>query len=118
MPEENFTKVLNTCWEQTKGKNEFHDKHQLCGDLIMQWVKADIGNTSRKIQQLSREINNLYGIEDEAQGEEDIQIKERELEKLLLQEEIHWQQRSRKQWLEAGDKSTSFCSSMRESSMK
>lgn len=46
--------------------------------------------------------------ESQEQDDEDIQGKEREFEKLLIQEEMHWQQRARKQWLQAGDINTAF----------
>lgn len=33
---------------------------------------------------------------------------QKELEKVLLQEKIHWQQRAKRHWLQEGDKNTSF----------
>lgn len=42
--------------------------------------------------------------------EEEILIarKEKELEKLINQEEIYWHQRAKRQWLSAGDANTTF----------
>lgn len=82
-------------WEQTKGRDNFQDKLHLCGELISKWAEDEIGNTRKKIQQLSEEIDNLQEADDNLPGEEDIKLKERHLEKLLLQEEMHWHQRSK-----------------------
>lgn len=87
---------LNKACVQAADKEDLHHKLQHCGNFILEWAKTEVGNTHRKIEQLSREIDNFYTNEELADGEDIIRSKEKDLEKLLIQEEVHWQQRSRK----------------------
>lgn len=106
--EKKFLEAASRSWEQTKEIESLQDKLQHCGNLLLHWSNSEVGNTTHKIKLLSAEIDRLYSIEESTDYDVDISLKEKELEKLLTQEKIHWQQRSRKQWLEVGDRNTSY----------
>lgn len=106
--EEDFSKVASKAWEQSKNANDLPDGLETCGKIISNQANTEVGNTKRKIEQLSREIEEEYLNEENEGPTETITNKERLLEKLMTQEELHWHQRSKKNWLKAGDKNTTF----------
>lgn len=61
-----------------------------------------------KINSLTKEIDDLQLDEENFENDKILLHKEKELEKLLVQEELHWQQRAKNQWLKADDKHTTF----------
>lgn len=91
-----------------KCENNLPKKLERCRILLKEWAKKEVGNSKKRIEALSTEIELLHEYEDNLKINEIIADKEKELEKLLTQEEVYWQQRAKKQWLNAGDRNTTF----------
>lgn len=106
--EDNFTKKAKESWWQTNTINSLPDRLEACGKHFVEWARQEVGNSKRNIEKLVKELDTLQSYDDCADDEELICNKERELEKLLLQGEIYWQQRAKKQWLNMGDSNTTF----------
>ncbi|KAL5767157.1 hypothetical protein ACOSQ2_013940 [Xanthoceras sorbifolium] len=84
------------------------DKLGLCADRLENWSKVKFGSLKKAIDRKRCEINLLYDRKQSEQVLDAIKSRERELESLLSKEELYWKQRSRVDWLLAGDKNSKF----------
>lgn len=94
--QDGFIQKAKECWDRMADAKSLQEKLQGCSKLLEQWAEKEVGNTNMKIKALVKEINDLQANDEGILEEHLINGKERELEKLLLQEEHYWQQRSRK----------------------
>ncbi|KAL5752380.1 hypothetical protein ACOSQ2_022887 [Xanthoceras sorbifolium] len=103
--------VICTAWRgfdsETSGGG-LRDKLVLCADRLENWSKVKFGSLKKAIDRKRGEINLLYDRKQSEQVLNAIKCRERELESLLSKEELYWKQRSRVDWLLAGDKNSKF----------
>ncbi|KAL5758878.1 hypothetical protein ACOSP7_021489 [Xanthoceras sorbifolium] len=103
--------VICTAWggfdSDTSGTG-LRDKLGLCADRLENWSKVKFGSLKKSIDRKRCEINLLYDRKQSDQVLNAIRSMERELESLLSKEELYWKQRSRVDWLLAGDKNSKF----------
>ncbi|KAL5842776.1 hypothetical protein ACOSQ3_013379 [Xanthoceras sorbifolium] len=103
--------VICTAWggfdSETSGRG-LRDKLVLCADRLENWSKVKFGSLKKAIDRKRCEINLLYDRKQFVQVLDAIKSRERELESLLSKEELYWKQRSRVDWLLAGDKNSKF----------
>ncbi|KAL5786962.1 hypothetical protein ACOSP7_003911 [Xanthoceras sorbifolium] len=103
--------VICSAWggfdSETSGRG-LRDKLVMCADRLEKWSKVKFGSLKKAIDRIRCEINLLY---DRKQSElvlNVIKSRERDLENLLSKEELYWKQRSKVDWLLAGDKNSKF----------
>ncbi|KAL5762889.1 hypothetical protein ACOSP7_019153 [Xanthoceras sorbifolium] len=103
--------VICTAWggfaSDISGR-DLRDKLVSCADRLENWSKVKFGSMKKAIDRKRCEINLLYDWQQTNQVLNDIKTRERELESLLSKEELYWKQRSRVDWLLAGDKNSKF----------
>lgn len=75
---------------------------------LLSWAKNKIGSIPKEIKRVKEELNNNLNDERKPYKAQMVTLLENRLEKLLDQEETHWRQRSRNQWLAEGDRNTTF----------
>ncbi|KAL5838662.1 hypothetical protein ACOSQ3_015831 [Xanthoceras sorbifolium] len=111
LKDEECYSVICTAWggfdSETSGRG-LRDKLGLCADRLENWSKVKFGSLKKAIDRKRCEINLLYDRKQSEQVLDDIKSRERELESLLSKEELYWKQRSRVDWLLAGDKNSKF----------
>ena len=73
----------------------------------MGWSRVTFGQSKSKIQEKQRILEELTKDNTVGHLEEIRRVKE-EINTILYHEEIHWRQRSRSIWLQAGDKNKKF----------
>jgi hypothetical protein len=71
-------------------------------------IKASLGNFKKKSGPRPLSLSNLVEGNSLGVNNDAIVAAKQEINQLLLSEELHWRQRSRMIWLEAGDKNTKF----------
>ncbi|KAL5787780.1 hypothetical protein ACOSP7_004729 [Xanthoceras sorbifolium] len=103
--------VICTAWggfaSDVSGR-DLRDKLVMCADRLENWSKVKFGSLKKAIDRKRCEINLLYDRQQTNQVLNVIKTRERELESLLSKEELYWKQRSRVDWLLAGDKNSKF----------
>ncbi|KAL5804943.1 hypothetical protein ACOSQ3_031743 [Xanthoceras sorbifolium] len=111
LKDEECYSVICTAWggfdSETSGRG-LRDKLVLCADRLENWSKVKFGSLKKAIDRKRGEINLLYDRKQSEQVLNAIKCRERELESLLSKEELYWKQRSRVDWLLAGDKNSKF----------
>lgn len=78
--EQNFEKQAEECWRQATREKAFPDNLEQCGKLLQKWADSQVGNTKKKINVLSKEIDQLRMNEDMQEEDEILVQKEKELE--------------------------------------
>ncbi|KAL5794824.1 hypothetical protein ACOSP7_003418 [Xanthoceras sorbifolium] len=111
LKDEECYSVICAAWggfdSDTSGRG-LRDKLGLCADRLENWSKVKFGSLKKAIDRKKCEINLLYDRKQSDQVLDAIRSMERELESLLSKEELYWKQRSRVDWLLAGDKNSKF----------
>ncbi|GLT46072.1 hypothetical protein SLA2020_198580 [Shorea laevis] len=109
--EEECETIVRDAWNQGAGASQMDivlDKITKCGVMLQDWSAHKFGNIPECIKMLQTELQQLHdGTACDCSSEHLEQV-QTELCSLQQQEEIYWKQRSRVQWLQEGDKNTSF----------
>ncbi|KAL5738018.1 hypothetical protein ACOSP7_030779 [Xanthoceras sorbifolium] len=109
LKDEECYSVICSAWggfdSDTSGRG-LRDKLVVCADRLENWSKVKFGSLRKAIDRKRCELNLLYDRQQSEQVLNDIKFRERELESLLSKEELYWKQRSRVDWLLAGDKNS------------
>lgn len=100
--------VIEDSWvgQRAQTLREVQDKLSRCSSSLKKWSKMSFSNNLTKIEELKGVLRSIQ--QDPLGTTERLHDVENEINKLWRNEEIYWQQRSRVQWLQAGDKNTSF----------
>lgn len=88
-------------WAKIKGKMK------RCQKSIQVWVKKAVHATKELIQSKTRVPENIQGVGDGPDREEEAALKN-EIHDLLEQEESKWKQRAMEDWLRHGDRNTKY----------
>ncbi|KAK0576526.1 hypothetical protein LWI29_019063 [Acer saccharum] len=103
--------VVSGVWEEGSPSLSTEDltvKLGRCANRLSDWSQTRFGNTRKKIEEKSRIIESLYRRSRENNVMRHIQSLEREVEGLIESDELYWKQRSRADWLSAGDRNTKY----------
>ncbi|XP_073067166.1 uncharacterized protein [Primulina eburnea] len=76
--------------------------------VLKEWAGSRFSDLSRKIEALRKELDALMNPLKASSNERRINELENIIEKLVMQEEMHWKQRARTNWLVQGDGNTKF----------
>ena len=88
------------------GVNQIRDKIKACQVNLSKWEKSCFESVTKNLKMKTKELEEWEKDPGGSEGEEHIYVLKKEINELLLREEVMWTQRSRVQWLCAGDKST------------
>ena len=73
----------------------------------MGWSRSAFGNSRVILEEKHRELEELMGLNNVEYAEAIKKVKD-DINTRLYNDELHWRQRSRSIWLQAGDKDTKF----------
>lgn len=110
--EENFSDTIKSLRNQTPADKMLHIKMDNLALHLMKWANENMGTIPKNIKKARKNLNRLLNSESNEYRAQEITSLENKLEKLLNQEEIHWKQRSRNQWLKGGDRNTAYIHKM------
>lgn len=72
------------------------------------WSMTEFESSKRKLDGLFQQLRNIKESGEQYVGGEEIKKIKRQIDELLLEEEIYWRQRSGTVWLPERDKNTKF----------
>ncbi|XP_010436659.1 PREDICTED: uncharacterized protein LOC104720453 [Camelina sativa] len=105
---EGLAGAVESGWNRTRNFRipGFVDKLRNCRNSISWWRKNNVSTGPSLISSLKTALHDAKM--DDSVSLEDIRGIERKLKEAYRDEEIYWQQKSRKFWLRVGDKNTSY----------
>ncbi|KAK3228941.1 hypothetical protein Dsin_000822 [Dipteronia sinensis] len=111
LKEEDIGTVVSDTWSVNGPSNSVGDlkaKLNWCASSLSSWSKVRFGNMGKQIEDISREIELLYRRCGDKGVMQMIKSLEKGVEGFLEKDEIYWKQRSRADWLSAGDRNSKF----------
>lgn len=106
--ENDFTDFFKLSWEGLRYYENLPEKLLKCSRDLKSWAGNRFQRLGQKISMLRRERDRLLSSFHDRDNYNQIQNIEHEIEKLSDQEELHWKQRARVNWLNHGDRNTKF----------
>ncbi|PON95719.1 Endonuclease/exonuclease/phosphatase [Trema orientale] len=110
LEDEDCEDIISNIWHSPASGSALEDllcKFSTCADSLSSWHHRKFGKRKQTIKEKSNLLRILYQqLEDPDMDA--ISKLGKELDDVLLQDETYWQQRSRVQWMKAGDNNTKF----------
>uniref|UniRef100_A0A2N9FN80 Protein kinase domain-containing protein n=1 Tax=Fagus sylvatica TaxID=28930 RepID=A0A2N9FN80_FAGSY len=103
--------VITTAWKKpVPGVPMFSvwGKIHACRRELRVWSKQSFGNIKTKIQAVEKRLKQAETVSMQGGEHHPVVLLKRELHSLLAKEERLWRQRSRAEWLKAGDRNTRY----------
>jgi hypothetical protein len=94
--------------EWSNSRDNTTTKLQKAFSKVYQWGQDTYGNVPRQIKELQQQIHNMKAKVPNNNDLEQISHMETNLDNLLKHEETWWAQRAKANWLQQGDRNTSF----------
>uniref|UniRef100_A0A803Q104 Reverse transcriptase domain-containing protein n=1 Tax=Cannabis sativa TaxID=3483 RepID=A0A803Q104_CANSA len=112
LKDEECADIISNCWFST----DLNDPTaglvaslQQCASRLQEWHYRKYGKMKKDISHAQKRVNRLNSAATTSENHsQEVQSAEKILEELLANEEQYWQQRSRVEWLQSGDRNTKF----------
>uniref|UniRef100_A0A803QLL0 CCHC-type domain-containing protein n=1 Tax=Cannabis sativa TaxID=3483 RepID=A0A803QLL0_CANSA len=112
LKDEECADIISNCWFST----DLNDPTaglvaslQQCASRLQEWHFRKYGKMKKDISHAQKRVNRLNSAATTSGNHsQEVQSAEKILEELLANEEQYWQQRSRVEWLQSGDRNTKF----------
>ena len=111
LQEDMVEEIIKAAWAGAKSRGEiptFLEKVGVVPDELHKWDREVLKKPEKRIKELKADLERLRRgpiTDANIAAQKEIMVR---LELMLEQEEIHWMQRARANWLKKGDRNTSF----------
>lgn len=106
--ENDYKDILKQSWNLANKSSDIHITLDEVLNHISKWASSGVGSLSSRVRKLRTRLNLMRRRAEEGRLVGDIGLLEQELEKLSYNVEVYWKQRSRVNWLKAGDRNTTY----------
>ncbi|XP_060968323.1 uncharacterized protein LOC115710989 [Cannabis sativa] len=104
--------IISSCWSDVSHPDSITNitqKLECCAKSLQQWHIRKYGHMKKRIDEAQSTVTTLNNISNHSPTTAaSLKTSESILDDLLEQEEMYWQQRSRIDWLQLGDRNTKF----------
>lgn len=102
--------MVEGVWDPYRGDADYKIMYRLknCQLSLQSWNLRVFGNVNRILKQKQDRLQQLENLSRLLENAEEIQGLRKEINKLLVMEEIMWSQRSRVLWIKWGDRNMKF----------
>lgn len=103
--------VVRNAWERQPEGNPMEvvaNKIENCSTQLKTWSRLSFGNIKRLLQQKKKLLVQAEALSMARHNHDQVRILKSEVYDLMIKEDCMWQQRSRVDWLKAGDLNTSY----------
>ncbi|XP_071940395.1 uncharacterized protein [Coffea arabica] len=107
---EDIGEVVRTAWEkETKGSRMFQVTRKIKNYRValLQWRNTFQANSREKIEQIKNQLSELKQSSGNT-SKGSVDSLKKQLKEAYKEEELHWHQKSRIQWLKEGDRNTKY----------
>ena len=80
----------------------------MCAEGLTRWNNSDLRHDARMIKEKRKQLQVLIQADRDGSRGEEINAIRKEINEMLDDEEVKWNQRSRIQWLTLGDRNTKY----------
>ncbi|CAM8880259.1 unnamed protein product [Rhodiola kirilowii] len=103
-----FKEIVKRHWEELAGESDFAEKLRRCMEKLNGWNWSTFGSVRKNLERLKERLQHVRSLpRTKERVEEEAQISDN-IDEWLEREELLWRQRSRAEWLNGGDRNTSF----------
>ncbi|KAH9736072.1 hypothetical protein KPL71_017960 [Citrus sinensis] len=95
-------------WSSENSAQSFRQATKTSMGRLLGWSKREFRKRDRKLEKLKVQLRELKQRRVQFVDGEEIRKVEKQIQNILMDEEIYWKQRSRADWLKEGDKNTKF----------
>ena len=97
--------MIEEAWDPLRRDPEYKilDRLKSCQEQLRRWNWRVFGNVNNTLKMKRNQLQQLEAIDGLLDKAEDIKRLKKEINEVLLREEIKWKQRSRALWLKWGD---------------
>lgn len=106
--EDSFIPEFLWRWEDRGGFSSLPDRLRDCQEFLKQWAGQRFDGLGKKIKALRKRREIFLSKQGTKRGLKELQELDKELDILLDKEEFHWKQRGRLNWLQHGDRNSSY----------
>ncbi|XP_057808757.1 uncharacterized protein LOC131023234 [Salvia miltiorrhiza] len=103
----NFTINFLMEWRFSGGL-PIHKRLEWCQEYLKKWKNLEFDNPTKKIEELRKKRVKLLNVGAYKNTSTDLVLLEANLERMLEAEVLHWKQQSRANWLDFGDRNTTY----------
>ena len=108
--EEGYRKVIEAAWDPLNANPDVQiwDRIKCCQAHLKTWNRREFGNVNRNLKQKQSRLQQLEALNLLHESTEEIQALKKEINEVMIREEMMWNQRSRALLVKYGDRNTKF----------